>query len=171
MPPDQRILVFYLIDSIVDNEKNDKNNTKSSYKNIFGGVIEKLFMNTYLELSPIPELKNLFAKLLSAWTTSERFEKPVLNSLNSVFLAVRSREMATPPPLVTQMPQLPPPPPPPSQQPQPSTGMPFQMFSHQQIYQQNRTVPISHPHQPPPLPSRQNYPMTYNNNYNNVHIL
>lgn len=119
-------MVLYLIDSIVSNEKSG--DEKNSYRSIFGSVIDKLFMTTYTNLPPIPELKNLFVELLDAWTMSGRFEKPVLDSLSSNFRAFRSREVAPLPP-----------------------RMPFQPF-------------------PPPQAPRQNYPMSYNYDYNNVHI-
>lgn len=93
MPPDQRILAFYLIDSIVNSEQSDTSGKKSSYKSIFGNLIGGLFMETYLKLPQVPELRNLFARLLDAWTKSERFEKSVLNSLNARFVSVRSLEM------------------------------------------------------------------------------
>lgn len=134
MPPDQRILVFYLIDSIVNSEQSD--NKASSYKRIFGGVIGNLFMDTYSKLPQIPELKNLFAKLLDAWTTSERFEKPILDSLNSRFQSFRSREVIPPPPPL---------------------AIPFQMAPPPQFYQQNpsQSIPVGIP--------QQSYPIYYNN--------
>lgn len=140
--------MFYLIDSIVNSETSDDN--ASSYKNIFGGVIENLFMDTYSKLPQIPELKKLFAELLSAWTTSERFDKPVLDSLNARFQSFKSREVV-PPPLIMPFQVVP-------QQHQ-------QQHQQQQFYQQN---PIPAPIPIPVGIPQQGYPIYYNNNVHKI---